>query len=97
GNSRTLTKDYGYPVDPFTAQVGQPAAPIVTGDPEGITPERPFGLGRSVYLGFDPFQQPFLDWPARGRFFADLLSPALLEGSQIVLSSQAAPLQIRSA
>lgn len=96
-NSISLTRTYGYPVDPFVAQVGKPSAANVIGDSEGLTPERPFGLGRSVYVGFDPFERPFIDWPARGKFFADLLSPALLEGSQLVLNTQQGPLEIRAA
>lgn len=94
-NEAVLTTNNFFP--PFTAYVGKPAAPSVIGDRQGLFPEWQYGLGRAVYMAFDPFSEPFIRWDGRGALFTILLSPALLESSQLVLSSQETPMAIRSA
>lgn len=86
-DSRYLRTKYGYATGSFNGWIGDPVESARSIDPDGLMIERSFGLGRVVFLGFDPFSTPFTNWPVRGKLFTDTFSPALLLSSQMVLGT----------
>ncbi|MES1227727.1 MAG: hypothetical protein ABUL72_03595, partial [Armatimonadota bacterium] len=84
--SQSLAARYGSSPQPFTAMIGKPATNATT-RADGLVMEKPFGLGRSVYIAFNPFENPMLNWGSRPKFFNEILSPTVLNQAQIVVQS----------
>ena len=84
--SASLKNRYGSSPQPFTAMVGQPVygAQSRAG---GLILERPFGLGRAVYIAFNPFENPMIGWGSRSKLFSELFSPSTIGGAQMVINS----------
>jgi hypothetical protein len=84
--SKALAQRYGSSPGPFTAMVGK-TMPNASARVGGLITERPFGLGRAVYLAFNPFENPMIGWGSRGKMFGEIVSPALANSSQMVIST----------
>jgi len=84
--SHSLEQRYGSSPGNFTAMVGQPR-PNTTTRADGLIMERPFGLGRVIYLAFNPFENPMLGWNGRSKLFTELLSPSVMLGPQSVVNT----------
>jgi hypothetical protein len=82
----SLEKRYEAEAKPFTAMVGKPVG-IATTRANDLIIERPFGLGRSVYLAFNPFENPMNTWGGKTKLFAEIMSPGVLVGPQMVIST----------
>jgi len=86
--SVSLEKLYGSSPPPFTAMVGEP----VTGAyarAKNLIVEKQIGLGRALYLAFNPFENPLNNWNGRSKLFMELTSPGIAAGPISVLSSVA--------
>lgn len=86
GGSKALEKRYGSSPKPFTAMLGKPVKSALT-RADGLIMERPFGLGRAVYLAFNPFENPLIGWSSRPKLFTELLSPTVITGPQMVINT----------
>ena len=84
--SRALDAQYSSSVEAFHAMVGK-AAPEATSRVGGLILERPMGLGRTVYIAFNPFKDPMNNWDGRIKMFDEILNPAILLGARSVIYS----------
>ncbi len=86
GGSNSLLNRYGSSPGQFTAMVGEPAENATT-RANGLIMEKPFGLGRVIYLAFNPFENPMLLWNSRPKLFNELLNPSVMFGPQAVINT----------
>jgi len=61
----------------FTVSAGTPrnASRTWTRDGMMLASERPWGLGKIVFMAFNPFEDPFVRWQGRRKLFANLGRP----------------------
>ncbi len=81
-SSPDLEHRYGALAPGFHAMVGTPV-PQATSRAGGLIAERPIGLGRVVYIAFDPLRPPMSDWDGRTTMFQEILSPSEVSGPSI--------------
>ena len=73
---------YSPPPGPFTVLDAQPLGPARVEGGRPILVRRSFGLGRSLFLAFNPLERPFTLWGGRRSLFEKILRPVESDRAQ---------------